>query len=167
VGLSAIRATTAAIGSFPLLSVLILVPHVNPAIQTSTGTIMIFTGSRERVACSGDTQTPLGDVDADGQDVLAVLPVILKVGTVADLDGIINRVYPAPRATRHEVKVLADVADLLAMLAVKLKCPKFTCVAVGVVRWVRYSHGRQPPRIGWPCPGVLVAPPGLSFPATS
>jgi hypothetical protein len=146
VGLSAIRATTAAIGSFPLLSVLILVPHVNPAIETSTGAIMISTGSSERVARNGDTQTPLGDVDAHGEDVLAVLPVILEVGAVADLDSIINRVESASRAVGHEVKVLADVADLVAASAVKLKCPKFTGVAVGVVRWVRYSHGRQPPR---------------------
>src|SRR5215218_3088763 len=71
VGLSAsfASATTASIGSFPLLSVLILVPHEHPAIQTSTGTIMISTGSSERVACSGDMQTSLCDVDADGQDV--------------------------------------------------------------------------------------------------
>ena len=143
--LSAIRATTASIGSFPLLSVLILVPHVNPAIETSTGTIMISTDSRERVARNGDTQTPLCDVDAHGEDVLATLPVILEVGAVADLDGVINRVESASRATRHEVKVLADVADLVAASAVEIECPKFAGVVVGVVRWVRYSHGRQPP----------------------
>jgi hypothetical protein len=137
VGLSAIRATTAAIGSFPLLSVLILVPHVNPAIQTSTGTIMISTGSSERVACSGDMQTSLCDVDADGEDVLAGLLVILEVGAVADLDGIINRVEPAPRAVGHGVEVLANITNLLTMLAVKLECPEFAGVAVGVVRWVR------------------------------
>src|SRR5215208_3421860 len=110
-------------------------PHVNPAIETSTGTIMISTDSRERVARNGDTQTPLCDVDAHGEDVLATLPVILEVGAVADLDGVINRVESASRATRHEVKVLADVADLVAASAVEIECPKFAGVVVGVVRW--------------------------------
>jgi hypothetical protein len=98
---------------------------------------MISTGSSERVACSGDMQTSLCDVDADGEDVLAVLLVILEVGAVADLDGIINRVESASRATRHEVKILADVADLVAASAVEIEGPEFAGVTVGVVRWVR------------------------------
>src|SRR5215208_3025618 len=95
VGLSAIRATTAAIGSFPLLSVLIYVANEHPAARAG---VEAAARCGERVACHGDTQTSLCDIDADGQKVLAVLLVILEVGAVADLDGIINRVYPAPRA---------------------------------------------------------------------
>jgi hypothetical protein len=167
VGLSAIRATTASIGSFPLLSVLILVPHEHPAIQTSTGTIMISTDSRERVARNGDTQTPLCDVDAHGEDVLAVLPVILEVGAVADLDGIINRVESASRAPRHEVKVLANMMNLLTMLAVKLECPEFAGVAVGVVRWVRYSHDASLLGQVGRAPGCSRTCGAISFSATS
>jgi ribosome-binding protein aMBF1 (putative translation factor) len=166
--LSAIRATTASIGSFPLLSVLILVPHVNPAIQTSTGTIMISTGSSERVACSGDTQTSLGDVDVDGQKVLAGLPVILEVGAVADLDGIINRVEPAPRATRHGVEVLADVADLVAASAVEIEGPEFA--GVGTVRWwcARLLCGHLGHSPLWPGgPGLLWTAPGPRLVSTS
>jgi hypothetical protein len=128
---------------------------------------MISTGSSERVARNGDTQTPLCDVDAHSEDVLAVLLVILEVGAVADLDGIINRVEPAPRATRHEVKVLANMMNLLTMLAVKLECPEFAGVAVGVVRWVRYSHDASLLGQVGRAPGCSRTCGAISFSATS
>jgi hypothetical protein len=84
--------------------------------------IMISTGSSEGVACNGDMQTSLCDVDADGQDVLAVLPVILEVGAVAGLFAVVDQVEAPARSGQdrqrgdahivgYYVLVYADTTD--------------------------------------------------------
>ena len=85
----------------------------------------------------GALSTPLGNVHADGQDVLAVLPATQEVGAVAGLFAVVDRVEAPTRAARHKVEVLADVADLVAAGAVELEGPQLAAVAVGMVRWVR------------------------------
>jgi hypothetical protein len=64
----------------------------------------------------GTMATPLGNVHAHGQDVLAVLPATQEVGTVAGLFAVVDRVEAATRAAGHEVKILADMAGELAAL---------------------------------------------------
>ena len=88
-------------------------------------------------ASAGVLATPLSDVHAHGQDVLAVLLPDLVVRAVAGLLAVINRVEALARAAGYEVEVLADVADLVATGAVEIEGLEFAGVAVGVVRWVR------------------------------
>jgi Helix-turn-helix len=80
-------------------------------------------------------------VDPHGQDVFAVLLPDLVVRAVAGLFAVVDRVEASTRAAGHEVKILADVADLVTAGAVELEGPQFAGVAVGTVRWLRYSHG--------------------------
>jgi hypothetical protein len=66
----------------------------------------------------GAMATPLSNVHADGQDVLAVLPATQEVGAVAGLFAVVDRVESPTRAAGHEVEVLTDAADLVAAGAV-------------------------------------------------
>src|SRR5215211_2195995 len=102
-------------------------------------------------------------VDPHGQDVLAVLLSDLMVWAVASLLTVIDRVEAPPRAAGHEVEILVDVADLVAAAAVELEGPELAGVAVGDGARLRYSHGRQPPRLGWPRPREIRPSAGASY----
>jgi hypothetical protein len=75
--------------------------------------------------------TTLGDADAHGQDVLAVLPAVREVRAVAGLLAVIYLVAALPGAARHLEQVCGDLADLVAAGAVELEGPVFAGIGAG------------------------------------